>query len=152
MSIRRLWPEDVYVRNLEDIPGRLYSQVVEVTRPNARSVVYVAGTLSYDEHQALVGEDSMATQVKTVLENIRRSLAAVGASPGDVVRTKTYVTDIEAYKREGVPEYVRFFGDRKPTSTAVEVRALADPKCLVEIEAYAELDDAQVTEGRQHDH
>jgi enamine deaminase RidA (YjgF/YER057c/UK114 family) len=43
-----------------------------------------------------------------------------------------------AYLREGHQEYLSFFGDKPPVSTTVGVTVLADPRCLVEIEAYAE--------------
>ena len=56
------------------------------------------------------------------------------------MRTKTYVIDMEAYLAEGLPEWVEFFGGDPPTSTTVGVTALADPRALVEIEAYAEVD------------
>ena len=142
MTIERFWPTDVYTRAVPDYvtpnrEGKLYAQVI---RAKARRSVHVAGTLSFDEQQNLVGEGSMATQYRTVLENIRRSLAAVGAKPSDVVRTTTYLVDFEAHYREGAQEWVNFFGTSPPVSTAVCVSRLDDPRCLVEIEAYAELD------------
>lgn len=138
MALERMWPEDVYVRTLPNLPGKLYAQVVRSS--GARTRVHVAGTFSFDKHGELVGEGSMRTQVRAVMENIGRSLAAAGATPADVVRTKTYVVDIAAYVREGHEEWLRFFGDTLPASTAVQVAGLADPRCLVEIEAYAEVE------------
>ena len=82
----------------------------------------------------------MREQVRGVMDNIGKSLAAVGGTPADVVRTKSYVTDIQAYIQEGQQEWLDFFGDTRPASTLVQVVALADERCLVEIEAYAELD------------
>jgi enamine deaminase RidA (YjgF/YER057c/UK114 family) len=80
----------------------------------------------------------MRLQVRAVLDAIGKSLAAVGAQRSDVVRTKTYVTDMAAYLREGHQEYLSFFGDKLPVSTTVGVTVLADSRCLVETEAYAE--------------
>jgi enamine deaminase RidA (YjgF/YER057c/UK114 family) len=82
----------------------------------------------------------MAGQVRWAMENIRRSLAAVGANPADVVRIKTYVTDLESFKNEGVAEFVKFWAGRPPVSTAVQVAALGLPGALVEMEVYAELE------------
>jgi enamine deaminase RidA (YjgF/YER057c/UK114 family) len=45
-----------------------------------------------------------------------------------------------AYLREGHQEYLSFFGDKLPVSTTVGVTVLADARCLVEIEAYAEME------------
>jgi enamine deaminase RidA (YjgF/YER057c/UK114 family) len=74
------------------------------------------------------------------MENIRRSLAAVGAEPSDVVRVKSYVTDMVAFKADGVPEFIRFWDGKPPVSTAVQVAALSNPRALIEMEVYAELD------------
>jgi len=78
-------------------------------------------------------------QVRQALENIRRSLAAVGATPADVVRIKTYVTDLVAFRAEGAPEFVAFWAGKPPVSTSIQIVAL-HPGALVEMEAYAELD------------
>jgi enamine deaminase RidA (YjgF/YER057c/UK114 family) len=97
--------------------------------------------LSFDENEQLVGEGDMEVQTRTIFEHLRRSLAAAGATPADVVRIKVYTTDIESFKLHGQSEYLAFFeGDERPVSTAVQVSALADPRCLVEIEVDAELD------------
>lgn len=138
MPLERVWPGDVYVRQVPNLTGKLYTQVIKTT--GTKVSVHVAGTLSFDRENRLVGERSMRMQVRTVLENIGRSLAAVGAKPSDVVRTKTYVTDMGAYLKEGHQEWLNFFGDKQPVSTTVGVTVLADSRCLVEIEAYAELD------------
>ena len=137
MAIERIWPKDVYVR-VTHLPQKAYAQVVKAT--NTRVSIHVAGTLPFDKDQYLVGEGSMQLQVRAVLDMIGKSLAAAGAKPSDVVRTKTYVTDIDAYKREGHQEYLSFFGETVPASTTVCVTALADRRCMVEIEAYAELE------------
>ena len=76
-----------------------------------------------------------------MLENIRRSLEEFGATPADVVRTKTYVIDMASYLEHGLPKWVEFFAGNPPTSTTVGVTEFADPRALVEIEAYAEIDD-----------
>ena len=136
MVLARVWPEDVYVRQIPGFPGKLYTQVIKAT--GTRVAVHVAGTLPFDKDNQLIGEGSMRLQVRATLDAIGKSLAAVGARPSDVVRTKTYVTDMAAYLREGHREYLDFFGDKLPVSTTVGVTVLADARCLVEIEAYAE--------------
>ena len=137
MSMERRWPDGVYVRQMPSVAGKVYAQVIATER---RRHIHVAGTLPFNEHQELVGEGDTALQTRRVLENIRRSLEEFGATPADVVRTKTYVIDMEAYIEQGLPEWVKFFGGIPPTSTTVGVTALADPRALVEIEAYAELE------------
>src|SRR6202051_2783919 len=102
MALERIWPKDVYVR-ASNLPYKVYTQVIKAT--NTRASIPVAGTLPFDQDEKLVGEGSMRLQVRAVLEAIGKSLAAAGAKPSDVVRTKTYVTDIRAYMREGHQEY-----------------------------------------------
>jgi len=139
MAIERIWPDNVYVRMHPTFPGRrLFAQVVKAN--GIRTSIHVAGTMSFDKDCNLVGEGSMRLQVRAILGMIGKSLAAAGARPADVVRTKTYVTDMAAYLSEGHHEYLEFFGDDLPVSTTVGVTTLTDPRCLVEIEAYAEIE------------
>jgi enamine deaminase RidA (YjgF/YER057c/UK114 family) len=104
----------------------------------------VAGTFGYDLDNELVEPSDMAGQVRATMENIRRSLAAVGATPSDVVRVKSYVTDLAGFIKDGVPEFVRFWTELSavgpPASTTVQVAALGHPRALIEMEAYAELE------------
>jgi 2-iminobutanoate/2-iminopropanoate deaminase len=138
MAVERRWPEGVYVRELPSVEGKIFSQVTSAT-PGGR-MIHVAGTLPFDAQQNLIGENDVRAQTKAVLEHIGRSLAEFGATPADVVRTKTYVIDMDDYLENGLPEWVAYFAGNPPTSTTVGVTALADPRALVEIEAYAEID------------
>lgn len=137
MSIERLWPEGVYVREMPSVDGKIYAQTVVSTRSRH---IHVAGTLPFDRDQNLVGEGDVAAQTRCVLENIRLSLEEAGAGVGDVVRSKTYVIDMKDYIENGLPEWVKFFNSAPPNSTTVGVTELADPRALVEIEIYADLD------------
>jgi len=140
MEIRRIWPPDVYKLGDPswDVPA--CAQVVEVTRTKPGRSIHVAGTYGWDLDQTLVEPSDMAGQVDAVMENIRRSLAAVGATPADVVRVKSYVTDMDAFIREGVDAFRRFWGDKPPTSTLVQIVRLGDPRAMIEMEVYAEID------------
>lgn len=95
--------------------------------------VHVGGTCArLDELE----DRSTYAQAVAALDIIASALAEVGASPADVVRTVTYVTDI-ADIGEVARAHKAMFDDVRPTSTLVEVSALADPGFTVEIEAVA---------------
>ena len=78
----------------------------------------------------------MRKQIEQVGENIKDCLESVGATLDNVVKTTTFVTDIDEYFKHADVR-LRYFGKAVPTSTTVEVRRLATPDYLVEIEALA---------------
>ena len=116
--------------------GRLlYSHVVV---GEGRRTVYVAGQLSRDAEGVVVGKGDMRAQIRQVCENVRAALAAAGADVTNLVKTTTYVTDIDEFFKH-VDVRTAFFGDDPPVSTTVEIRRLAGPDFLVEMDAIAVL-------------
>jgi 2-iminobutanoate/2-iminopropanoate deaminase len=111
----------------------LYSHVVSV---EGKRMIFVAGQLARDKAGNVVGKGDMRAQIRQVGENIKTALAAAGATLGDIVKTNTYVTDMDEYFRH-VDVRMEYFGPGMPTSTTVEVRRLAHPDFLVEIEVVA---------------
>ena len=132
MALERLNPEGMYKPN-----KNIYSQVVKST---GTMMVHVAGTVPFDEDANVVGIDDMKVQVLKILDNIRTSLHAAGATPADVVRINVYTLDVDDYVAHGAPEVIAFFGNNKPTSTTVQVPRLVHPEWIVEIEATAAVD------------
>jgi enamine deaminase RidA (YjgF/YER057c/UK114 family) len=77
-------------------------------------------------------------QAVYILDKILAALDALGAKAEDVVRTRIYLRDPEAW--EGVSAvHARYFGATRPANTLVGGIALIGPY-EVEIEAEAELD------------
>jgi enamine deaminase RidA (YjgF/YER057c/UK114 family) len=75
-------------------------------------------------------------QAKRCLEIVGSALAEAGASFADVVRTRLYLTSLDAF--EGVGRaHAEAFADVRPATTAVVVSGLVDPRWLVEIEVDA---------------
>lgn len=107
-----------------------YCRVVRVG-----DTIHVAGTCAAMD--CLDGTDAHE-QANSALGIISDALADVGATAEDVVRTVTYVTNID--DMELVARAHRaVFGEIRPVATLVEVSRLADPRMVVEIEAYAQL-------------
>jgi enamine deaminase RidA (YjgF/YER057c/UK114 family) len=75
-------------------------------------------------------------QMRRCLEIVADALDEAGASIRDVVRTRTYLVDAEDWREVG-RAHGEVFGDVRPASTMVVVRALLDPRWLVEVEADA---------------
>ena len=75
-------------------------------------------------------------QTAAALAKIEAALQEAGASRGDVVRTRIFVRDIDAWEEIG-RAHREFFGDIMPAATMVEVSRFVDPAILVEVEADA---------------
>ena len=106
-----------------------YSRAVRVG-----NVVEVAGTTAQDG-DVVTGFDAY-TQTKRILEKIGAALQEAGASFQDVVRTRIFVTDISQWEAVG-RAHGEVFGEIRPAASMLEVKALIDPRLLVEIEATA---------------
>ena len=112
--------------------GRGYSHVVSATG----RLVAVSGQVAFDEAGAVVRGEA-AEQAEQAFENVRRCLAAEGATFDDVVKLTYYVTDIRFLADIRTVRDRLMPGAEKPASTAVQVVALALPELLLEIEALA---------------
>jgi enamine deaminase RidA (YjgF/YER057c/UK114 family) len=75
-------------------------------------------------------------QATRCLTIIAEALAALGASPADVVRTRMYITDPADADLVG-RAHGAMFGDIRPASTMIVIPALIRPEWKVEIEAEA---------------
>lgn len=115
----------------ESIVG--YSRAVKVDNR-----IYVTGTTAIDDEGELVGVGDAYGQAKQCLVNIEKALKRLGAGFEHVVRTRMFVTDISRWEEYG-RAHGEVFSAIMPATTMVEVRALIDPRMLIEIEADAEM-------------
>lgn len=112
-----------------------YSRAVRVG-----NVVYVAGTTASDEQGNVIGVGDVYAQTAYILQKIGRALEQAGASFEDVVRTRSFITDISRWQEFGLA-HGEIFAEIRPVSTLVEVRGLVDPQHLIEIEVDAVIGD-----------
>ncbi len=133
------------IQRMQAVPGLqrpqnngrdLYSHVVVTTRTRT---VYIAGQLARDAQGNIVGKGDIRAQLRQVCENIKAAVTAAGGTLADVVQTSTFVTDWTEF-RKAMDVRHEYFGNVLPTSTTVQVSALAAPEFMVEISAIAVLE------------
>ncbi len=98
-------------------------------------LIYVSGQASMDEQGNIVDGDFEA-QARQSIENLSRVLAAGGSSLDKLVKVTIFVTDISQFD---VVMKLRqeYFTAPYPADTICEVKSLALPELLFEIEAVA---------------
>jgi enamine deaminase RidA (YjgF/YER057c/UK114 family) len=108
-----------------------YSRAVRVG-----NMVFVGGTTTTNSKGEVEGVGDAYLQTKIILQKIEAVLKRAGARISDVVRVRFYVTDISR-GQEYIKAYSEWFKEIRPVITMAEVKALARPDHLVEIEAEA---------------
>ncbi len=122
--IERIVPADV------PRPRGPYSPAVR-----AGDFIFVSGQGPIDPATDTLVTGDIRIQTRLVLENIRRILAACGASPSDVVRCGVFLADAADFPLMN-EVYAEFFGEHRPARTTVEAKFVA-PGMKVEIDCVA---------------
>ncbi len=113
----------------EDKAG--YSRAVKVG-----NMIFVGGTTSTNSKGEVEGTGDAYLQSQIILQKIEDVLKRAGAKMSNVVRVRFYVTDI-GRGQEYLRAYSEWFKNIRPVITMAEVKALARPDHLVEIEVDA---------------
>jgi len=108
-----------------------YSRAVRVG-----NMVFVGGTTTTNSRGEVEGIGDAYQQTQIILQKIEEVLKRAGAKMSNVVRIRFYVTDISR-GQDYLRAYSEWFKDIRPVITMAEVKALARPDHLVEIEADA---------------
>ncbi|MGA7195583.1 RidA family protein [Roseiarcus sp.] len=99
--------------------------------------VHIAGTTGYD-YAAMTMPEDPAEQTRNIYATFAAVLKDAGGSLADIVRLRTYVTDL-GYCAPTLKVQGEVFGAIRPAGTIVVVSALLRPEMKVEIEADARL-------------
>ena len=119
-----------------DSETRGYTHVVSVQDPGR--LVFVSGQGALDGDMNIIGPGDVVTQARATLANVRRGLEAAGATPADVVKMVTYVTDVNDSQPEIRHARLEFFDGNPPSaSTMVGVAQLPVAGMLIEIDVIA---------------
>lgn len=104
-------------------------------------LAHLSGAMATDGGK-LVGEGDLAAQMKQTFANLNYVLAGIGAGPGDVVRQRIFVVDLEPAHRDIIVKAMNEFyrGSGKPASTLIGCQGLIIPGALVEIDLTAAID------------
>ncbi len=99
--------------------------------------VHVSGTTGTDKNGKPPGPGCYA-QAVAAFDKIEAALEEAGATLADVVRTRTYITNIADFD-EFARAHAERFAEVRPAATLVEVSALVGTGLVIEIEVDAYL-------------
>lgn len=103
----------------------------------ADGVVYVSGTLAFDQHNNVLFADDPKAQTRHVLETIRKVIETAGGTMADVTFNSIFITDWKNYA--AINEiYAEFFPGDKPARFCIQC-GLVKPDALVEIATIAHI-------------
>ncbi|MBC7203132.1 MAG: RidA family protein [Pusillimonas sp.] len=131
MHVEHINPQDTY----DSLNTRGYTQVVVAS--GFQKMVFISGQLPLDENNQFIGQGDIEAQTRACYENLRKSLAAVGADFSNVVRMTTYITDLVEHPKGVRKVRAEYFGTQTPpASTMIEIPRLLN-NMLIEVEALA---------------
>lgn len=129
-SLRQMTRSNVY-------SGTPWEQRVAYCRAKRVGVfIFVSGTVAVDESGAVIGTGDLYMQTSYALKKIEVALHELGAGLRHVVRTRTFLTDMDLFEDFAKAHHEAFQGI-DPAATCVEVKRLVVPELLVEIEVDA---------------
>lgn len=133
-QIQRLNPSE-----LGDTSDYGFSQIVTV--PAECRLAFIAGQ-GGGQHGDVETADDFTTQLEDAFVNLSKALAAIGATPDDVVKITILSVDHnrEKLKLISTARKKMWPGENKPASTLIPVPRLASDGMLFEIDAVAVID------------
>jgi len=104
----------------------------------AGRLVFVSGCVATDAQGRTVGGGDVVAQARQVHENLKKCLAAAGATFADVCKVTVFLKNVADREKVNIARQ-EYFGAYRPASTLVEISRLVRDDLLLEIEATAVL-------------
>jgi 2-iminobutanoate/2-iminopropanoate deaminase len=100
--------------------------------------VFISGCVASDAQGCTVGGSDVVAQARQVHENLKRCLAAAGATFADVCKVTVFLKNVADREKVNIIRQ-EYFGASRPASTLVEISRFVRDDLLLEIEAIAVL-------------
>jgi enamine deaminase RidA (YjgF/YER057c/UK114 family) len=110
------------------------AQVVSVE--NGSKIIYLSGQVSRDPQGNIIGAGDMRAQITQVGECVIAGLKAAGATPANIVKTQTFVTNMVEYLKHADLR-AKYFCNPIAASTTIEVKGLVRPELMIEVDVIA---------------
>jgi 2-iminobutanoate/2-iminopropanoate deaminase len=127
-------PKEIVRTDTAPTPVGPYSQGVR-----AGNLFFVAGQGCMNPATGQMARESIESETRQVLENVRAILAAAGLSLGQVVKTTCYLADMNDFQAFNAV-YATYFTDQPPARTTIQAGRLPGD-IRVEVEAIALVED-----------
>ena len=100
------------------------------------NLLFISGMAGIDDQGNVITPGDCAPQAESIMERMKTTLEAAGAGLTDVVKTTTFLTNVDDYAAYNNVR-VKYFPEDPPASSTVIVAALVRPGLVVEVEAVA---------------
>jgi 2-iminobutanoate/2-iminopropanoate deaminase len=127
-------PKEIVRTDTAPTPVGPYSQGVR-----AGNLFFVAGQGCMNPATGQMARESIESETRQVLENVRAILAAAGLSLAQVVKTTCYLADMNDFQAFNAV-YATYFTDQPPARTTIQAGRLPGD-IRVEVEAIALVED-----------
>ncbi len=102
----------------------------------AGNLLFLSGHAALDEQANIVGPGDFDAQADATFRALQRTLEAGGSSLDKVIKVNIYMTDMSHFPKI-LDLRAKWFSKPWPADTIVEVKSLALPELMIEIEAIA---------------
>jgi 2-iminobutanoate/2-iminopropanoate deaminase len=100
------------------------------------NLIFLSGQAAMDEYGELVGIGDFDEQAEQVFKNLDRVLKIAGSGLHKIIKVTIYLTSMDNFGKI-VELRKKWFTKPYPADTIVEVKALALPEFMIEIDAIA---------------